>query len=48
LPRENRKQALPIDIDGAARGFPELKINAFHTGYPFCKDHGYPAGFLDS
>ena len=38
VPPGKSKYALPILIDDVARDFPELKINAFHMGYPYCDD----------
>lgn len=38
VPPGKSKYALPIQIDDVARDFPELKINAFHMGYPYCDD----------
>jgi predicted TIM-barrel fold metal-dependent hydrolase len=38
VPPGKSKYALPIYIDDVARDFPELKINAFHMGYPYCDD----------
>ncbi len=38
VPPGKSKYALPIYIDDVARDFPELKINAFHMGYPYCAD----------
>ena len=32
------KYALPVQLDDVARDFPELRINAFHMGYPYCDD----------
>ena len=32
------KHALPLFLDDVARDFPELKIVAFHMGYPYCDD----------
>ncbi|RJP36355.1 MAG: amidohydrolase [Desulfobacteraceae bacterium] len=38
VPPGKSKYALPIYIDDVARDFPDLKINAFHMGYPYCAD----------
>jgi predicted TIM-barrel fold metal-dependent hydrolase len=38
VPPGKSKYALPIQLDDVARDFPELKINAFHMGYPYCDD----------
>lgn len=38
VPPGKSKYALPILLDDVARDFPELKINAFHMGYPYCDD----------
>ncbi len=38
VPPGKSKYALPILIDDVARDFPELKIVAFHMGYPYCDD----------
>ncbi len=38
VPPGKSKYALPIYLDEVARDFPELKINAFHMGYPYCDD----------
>ena len=38
VPPGKSKHALPILIDDVARDFPNLKINAFHMGYPYCDD----------
>jgi len=38
VPPGKSKYALPIYIDDVARDFPDLKINAFHMGYPYCDD----------
>jgi hypothetical protein len=38
VPPGKSKYALPIHLDDVARDFPELKINAFHMGYPYCDD----------
>lgn len=35
---EKSKYALPILLDDVARNFPDLTINAFHMGYPYCDD----------
>ncbi len=32
------KNGLPMYLDDIARDFPELVINAFHLGYPYCDD----------
>ncbi len=38
VPPGKSKYALPIYLDDVARDFPQLKINAFHMGYPYCDD----------
>ncbi|MGO8880905.1 MAG: amidohydrolase family protein [Desulfomonilaceae bacterium] len=38
VPPGKSKYALPVYLDDVARDFPELKINAFHMGYPYCDD----------
>ena len=38
VPPGKSKYALPIYLDDVARDFPELKLNAFHMGYPHCDD----------
>jgi len=38
VPPGKSKHALPILLDDVARDFPELKIVAFHMGYPYCDD----------
>ena len=38
VPPGKSKYALPIQLDDVARDFPELKIVAFHMGYPYCDD----------
>jgi len=38
VPPGKSKYAVPILIDDVARDFPELKIVAFHMGYPYCDD----------
>lgn len=38
VPPGKSKYALPILIDDVARDFPDLKIVAFHMGYPYCND----------
>ncbi len=38
VPPGKSKYALPVLIDDVARDFPELKIVAFHMGYPYCDD----------
>ena len=38
VPPGKSKYALPILIDDVARDFPDLKIVAFHMGYPHCDD----------
>jgi predicted TIM-barrel fold metal-dependent hydrolase len=38
VPPGKSKHALPILLDDVARDFPDLKINAFHMGYPHCDD----------
>ena len=38
VPPGKSKYALPILLDDVAREFPDLKIVAFHMGYPYCDD----------
>ena len=38
VPPGKSKYALPILLDDVARDFPNLKIVAFHMGYPHCDD----------
>ena len=38
VPPGKSKYALPILLDDVARDFPDLRINAFHMGYPYCDD----------
>jgi predicted TIM-barrel fold metal-dependent hydrolase len=38
VPPGKSKYALPLQLDDIARDFPELKIVAFHMGYPYCND----------
>ena len=38
VPPGKSKYALPIYLDDVARDFPNLKIVAFHMGYPYCDD----------
>lgn len=38
VPPGKSKYCLPIQIDDVARDFPNLKIIAFHMGYPYCDD----------
>jgi predicted TIM-barrel fold metal-dependent hydrolase len=38
VPPGKSKYALPILLDDVARDFPNLKIVAFHMGYPYCDD----------
>ncbi len=38
VPPGKSKYALPILLDDVARDFPELKLVAFHMGYPYCDD----------
>jgi hypothetical protein len=38
VPPGKSKFALPILLDDVAREFPDLKIVAFHMGYPYCDD----------
>ncbi len=38
VPPGKSKHALPILLDDVARDFPDLKIVAFHMGYPYCND----------
>ena len=33
-----QQTVLPMYLDDVARDFPELKIVAFHMGYPYCDD----------
>lgn len=37
-PPGKSKYALPIYLDDVARDFPDLKLVAFHMGYPYCDD----------
>ena len=37
-PPGKSKYCLPIQLDDVARDFPELKLVAFHMGYPYCDD----------
>ena len=37
-PPGKSKHALPLQLDDVARDFPDLKIVAFHMGYPYCDD----------
>jgi len=37
-PPGQSKYCLPIQLDDVARDFPELKLVAFHMGYPYCDD----------
>lgn len=38
VPPGKAKYCLPIQLDDVARDFPELKLVAFHMGYPYCDD----------
>ncbi|MBN2028359.1 MAG: amidohydrolase family protein [Actinobacteria bacterium] len=38
VPPGMSKYALPLQLDDVARDFPNLKIVAFHMGYPYCDD----------
>jgi hypothetical protein len=38
VPPGKSKYALPVLLDDVARDFPNLKIVAFHMGYPYCDD----------
>jgi predicted TIM-barrel fold metal-dependent hydrolase len=38
VPPGKSKYAVPILLDDVARDFPELRIVAFHMGYPYCDD----------
>ena len=38
VPPGKSKYALPVQLDDVARDFPDLKIVAFHMGYPYCDD----------
>lgn len=38
VPPGKSKYALPIQLDDVARDFPDLKIVAFHMGYPYCDE----------
>ena len=38
VPPGKSKYAVPLLLDDVARDFPELKIVAFHMGYPHCDD----------
>ncbi|BCZ45555.1 hypothetical protein psyc5s11_16220 [Clostridium gelidum] len=38
VPPGKSKYCLPIQLDDVARDFPNLKIVAFHMGYPYCDD----------
>jgi len=38
VPPGKSKYCLPIQLDDIARDFPQLKIVAFHMGYPYCDD----------
>jgi predicted TIM-barrel fold metal-dependent hydrolase len=38
VPPGKSKYCLPIQIDDVARDFPNLKLVAFHMGYPYCDD----------
>lgn len=37
-PPGKSKYCLPVQLDDVARDFPELKLVAFHMGYPYCDD----------
>ena len=38
VPPGKSKYALPILLDDVARDFPDLRLVAFHMGYPYCDD----------
>jgi predicted TIM-barrel fold metal-dependent hydrolase len=38
VPPGKSKHALPLQLDDVARDFPDLRIVAFHMGYPYCDD----------
>ena len=38
MPPGKSKYSLPIQLDDVARDFPQLKLVAFHMGYPYCDD----------
>ena len=38
VPPGKSKHAVPLLLDDVARDFPELKLIAFHMGYPYCDD----------
>lgn len=38
VPPGKSKYCLPIQLDDVARDFPNLKLVAFHMGYPYCDD----------
>jgi predicted TIM-barrel fold metal-dependent hydrolase len=38
VPPGKSKYSIPLLLDDVARDFPELKIVAFHMGYPYCDD----------
>ncbi|MHB8077464.1 amidohydrolase family protein [Desulfosporosinus fructosivorans] len=38
VPPGKSKYSLPIQLDDVARDFPELKLVAFHMGYPHCDE----------
>jgi predicted TIM-barrel fold metal-dependent hydrolase/putative sterol carrier protein len=38
VPPGKSKYCLPIQLDDVAREFPNLTLNAFHMGYPYCDD----------
>jgi predicted TIM-barrel fold metal-dependent hydrolase len=38
VPPGKSKYALPLQLDDVARDFPDLKLVAFHMGYPYCDD----------
>lgn len=38
VPPGKSKHAVPLLLDDVARDFPDLKIIAFHMGYPYCDD----------
>jgi predicted TIM-barrel fold metal-dependent hydrolase len=38
VPPGKAKYCQPIQLDDVARDFPELKLVAFHMGYPYCDD----------
>jgi uncharacterized protein len=38
VPPGKAKHSLPVQLDDVARDFPDLKLVAFHMGYPHCDD----------